>query len=250
MSETPLPLSVLELATVGSGQSTADALAPRSTVAQHRRPAGLPPALGGRAPQHAGDRQLPPAGADRPPGRGDQRDPGRLGRGDAAQPRAAGGRRAVRTAGGAAPRPDRPGHRPRARHRPAHRAGAAARPEGAVGRGLPAAARRPARPVRRRAGGGRPDRADHAPCPRAVPAAGRGCWAPAGSAPQLAGLLGLPFSFAHHFGSREHGRPRWRSTARRSAPRRCWSGRYAMVTVDTWSRGTDDEARRLRCPVS
>jgi luciferase family oxidoreductase group 1 len=34
MSETPLPLSVLELATVGSGQSTADALANTVTVAQ------------------------------------------------------------------------------------------------------------------------------------------------------------------------------------------------------------------------
>jgi luciferase family oxidoreductase group 1 len=34
MSETPLPLSVLELATVGSGQSTADALAHTVTVAQ------------------------------------------------------------------------------------------------------------------------------------------------------------------------------------------------------------------------
>jgi hypothetical protein len=34
MSETPLPLSVLELATVGSGQSTADALAGTVSVAQ------------------------------------------------------------------------------------------------------------------------------------------------------------------------------------------------------------------------
>ena len=34
MSETPLPLSVLELATVGSGQSTADALANTVAVAR------------------------------------------------------------------------------------------------------------------------------------------------------------------------------------------------------------------------
>ena len=42
----------------------------------------------------------------------------RLRRRDAAQPRAAGGRRAVRHAGGARPGPDRPRPRPRARHRP------------------------------------------------------------------------------------------------------------------------------------
>ena len=44
-----------------------------------------------------------------------EHDPGRLRRGDAAQPRAAGRRRAVRDARGAAPGPDRPRDRPRAR---------------------------------------------------------------------------------------------------------------------------------------
>ena len=45
-------------------------------------------------------------------------DPARLRRRDAAQPRAAGGRRAVRAAGGRRARPHRPRHRPRARLRP------------------------------------------------------------------------------------------------------------------------------------
>ena len=62
----------------------------------------------------------------------------RLGAGGdhAAQPRAAGHRRAVRHAGDAAPRPHRPRPRPGAGHRPEHDAGAAPRPDG--GRHVPA----------------------------------------------------------------------------------------------------------------
>ena len=59
--------------------------------------------------------------------RGHRADPGRLRRRDAAQPRAAGRRRAVRAARGRLPGPDRPRHRPRARHRPGHQLGAAPR---------------------------------------------------------------------------------------------------------------------------
>ena len=81
-----------------------------------RRPARLHPPLGRRAPQHAGRGVHEPARAHRPPGGCDRADQGRFGRRDAAQPRAARRRRAVRAAGGAAPRPHRPGDRPRARH--------------------------------------------------------------------------------------------------------------------------------------
>ena len=67
---------------------------------------------------------MPAVAATNPPvligagGRSDAADAGRLGRRDAAQPRAAGGGRAVRPARGGLPGPDRPGHRPRAGHRP------------------------------------------------------------------------------------------------------------------------------------
>ena len=62
----------------------------------------------------------------------------RLGAGgvDAAQPLAAGDRRAVRHPGHALPRPHRPGPGPGARQRPEHDAGAA--PRQRLGRGLPA----------------------------------------------------------------------------------------------------------------
>ena len=107
----------------------------------------LPALLGGRAPQHARHRQLGPGGAHRAPGPGHLDHPGGLRRGDAAQPRPAGGGRAVRHARSAAPRSHRPGHRPGAGHRPADRP----RPAATVGhtptrcarcRGLPPAARR------------------------------------------------------------------------------------------------------------
>ena len=76
---------------------------------------------------------MPAVAATNPPvliahgGGGHRADPGRLGRRDAAQPRAAGGGRAVRAARGRPSGPDRPRHRPGARHRPGHQLGAAAR---------------------------------------------------------------------------------------------------------------------------
>ncbi len=81
-----------------------------------RRGARLPPLLAGRAPQHAGGRGDQPAAAHLDGRGGHLPDPGRLGRRDAAQPRAAGRGRAVRAARGGVPRTDRPRHRPRARH--------------------------------------------------------------------------------------------------------------------------------------
>ena len=89
------------------------------------RAARLPPLLGGRAPQHARHRQLLAGGAAGPRRQRHLHDPDRLGRRHAAEPRAARGRRAVRDARGAPPRPRRPRDRPRARHRPGHGAGPA-----------------------------------------------------------------------------------------------------------------------------
>ena len=66
-----------------------------------------------------------PGRAAGPPGRQHQHHPARVGRRHAAEPRADGGRRAVRHAGRAAPGPDRPGPWPRAGQRPADRVRAA-----------------------------------------------------------------------------------------------------------------------------
>ena len=122
-----------------------------------RRGARLPALLGRRAPRDAGHRELVARGADRPPGGRHGPHPRRLGRCDVAQPPAARRRRAVRHARRAAPRPDRPRHRPRSRHGPAHRPGPAPRHGPAGRRRLPRAARRAAGLLpRRRAGRGRP----------------------------------------------------------------------------------------------
>ena len=84
------------------------------------------------------------AGAHGPPGGVDRAHPGRVRRGDAAQPRAAGRGRAVRAARGVAPGPHRPGHRPGTRAPTAATAAALRRTAEAAGRrGLPP---RPARP--------------------------------------------------------------------------------------------------------
>ena len=101
-------------------------------------PAGRAPrlhqVLGGRAPQPAWHRQLGP-GRPRGPARGGHLGhPGRLRGRDASQPPAADRGRAVRHAGGAAPRADRPRDRPRPRHRPRDGAHAAGRRRRAAGR--------------------------------------------------------------------------------------------------------------------
>ena len=75
--------------------------------------------------------------------------PGRLRRHHAPQPRSLEGGGDLPRARGAAPRPDRPGHRPGAGHRPADRVRVAAQPGSPDGGRLPAAVRR-ARRLRRR----------------------------------------------------------------------------------------------------
>ncbi len=56
-----VPLSVLELATVGDGITPTEASARGDRPGQKGRAVGLPPHLGGRAPRHAGGGQLLPA---------------------------------------------------------------------------------------------------------------------------------------------------------------------------------------------
>ena len=63
-----------------------------------------------------------------------------------------------------------------------------------------------------------------------------------GFSAQLAGLLGLPFSFAHHF-SPPTPSPRWpvyRQPA--SGPRSGWTKPYAMVAVSVICADTDERA--------
>ena len=99
--------------------------------------------LARRASQHAGHRQRGDLGGHRPCRGGNLDDPRRRGRHHAAQPRAAGDRRAVRDARRLASRPHRPRARPRAGHRHGHRKGAAAQPR-CQRRRLPAGRRRAA----------------------------------------------------------------------------------------------------------
>ena len=135
-------LSVLDLAIVGEGSSHAEALANSVDLAQTVERLGYHRHWVAEHHNMPGIASSAPAGARRDAGRGDRADPGRLRRRDAAQPRAAGRRRAVRDARGAAPRPDRPRHRPRAGHRPDHRRRPAPLGRPALRRGLPAPARR------------------------------------------------------------------------------------------------------------
>ena len=129
----------------------------RRCVADHlgarpaRRRARLHAVLGGRTPQHA-QRRVHLAGcADRPPRRAHVEHPGRLRRRDAAQPRAARHRRAVRHAREPASRAHRPRHRAGARHRSAHRSRAAALDQPETRGRLPSRLPRPDGPARRSA---------------------------------------------------------------------------------------------------
>ena len=125
----------------------------------------------------------------------DHDDPDRRRRRDAAQPRRARGGRAVRHARGAASGAHRSRPRARARHRPGHGRRAAAQPGRVRRRRVPRAAPRPVRVLRR------------ARIPQITAVPGRGyrpaVWMLGSSdfSAQVAGALGLPFSFAHHFAS-------------------------------------------------
>ena len=113
-----LPLSVLDLSPVTTAISGAQALRNSIDLGAPRRPARLHPLLGGRASQHAQHRKLGARHHDRADRGGDRAPARRLRRRDAAEPRAAAGRRALQGAGGTVPRPHRSRPRPRAGHRP------------------------------------------------------------------------------------------------------------------------------------
>ena len=170
-------------------------------------------------------------------------DPARVGRGDAAQPRAAGGGRAVRHAGGAAPGPDRPGHRPGAGHRPGDRAGAAAHHGGAVGGGLPA-------------GAGRPDRTTSAATTPGPIIATPG---PRRAARRVAARLQrfqrparraarVCRSRSRTTSARRTPCRRWRCTGRTSGRRSWLDEPYAMVAVNAVCAETDERAEWLAGP--
>ena len=117
-----------------------------------------------------------PAGADRPPRRGHV-DASALGSGGVMLPNHAPlvGRRAVRHARGAAPRPHRPRHRPRAGHRPAHRRGAARAVRGrSRADDFPEQLARAARLLRRRVAEGHPYAASPR-CPARATSPRSGC---------------------------------------------------------------------------
>ena len=135
VSDLSVPLSVLDLSLVGEGSTPARRCANsidlvrrverlgyrRYWVAEHHNMPGIASSSPAVLLAHAG--------------RGHVDDPPRLGRRDAAEPRAARRRRAVRDARGAAPRARRSRHRAGARHRPAHGPGAAPLDERLVQRG-------------------------------------------------------------------------------------------------------------------
>ena len=110
-------------------------LRPAGAAQQHRsraprRPARLHPLLGGRASQHAEHRELGARHHDRADRGGDRASARRLRRRDAAEPRAAPGRRALQGAGRPVSRP----HRSRPRPRAGHRSGDLLRAAAAAGR--------------------------------------------------------------------------------------------------------------------
>jgi hypothetical protein len=118
-----------------AGRHARRGAAPQPGAGAARRGARLHALLGRRAPQHDRHRQRGHGGGHRLPRARHVADPRRLGRHHAAQPLAAGDRRAVRHAGVAVSGPHRLRPRPRARHRPGD--GARTAPRSARRRELP-----------------------------------------------------------------------------------------------------------------
>ena len=167
--------------------------------------------------------------------------PGRLRRRDAPEPPAARHRRAVRDARGAPSGPDRPRDRPRPGHRPGHRLRASALARSG-GRRPPDPARGAARVLLR------DDPADHAPCP--APGNMPAIWLLGSSdfSARLAGELGLPFSFAHHF-MPQNTVPALEIYRRNFTPSATLDEPYAKVGVAVVCAETDEQARWLHGPA-
>ncbi len=181
-------------------------------------------------------------------------DPGRLRRRDAAEPRPAGGRRAVRAARGGVPRPDRPrasvGRRAATRS-PAGRCGTV--------RVASTTRRSTASPSTSRnviamlePGRRRPRRAAAAPTrcgrPRSRPRRRRsGCSAPPTTPRAWRPRRACPTS--SRTTSPAAARPRrWRSTATGSAVRPAWRPPTTFLTANVVVAETDEEAERLARP--
>ncbi len=243
----PGGLSVLDLAVVADGSGHRS-----GARGVHRaRPGGgisrLPPLLGGRAPQHARHRQFGDRGPDRPHRGRHDLDPGGFGRDHAAQPRPACGGRAVRHPGGAASAvasiSASDGRRAPIRS-PRWRCDAHPRPQR---RRLPPTTRRAPGLLHRRRF---PTPIRFAPSPPSPATANQPeLWllGSSGFSAQLAGLLGLPFSFAHHFsaGNTLPALDLYRSSFRPSAT---LAEPHAMVAVSVICADTDDRAQFLAGP--
>ena len=245
MSERKPKLSVLDLATVGEGSSHAEALG--NSVELARRSSGSaitgtgwPSTTTCRA-SRARRRRCSRRRSPRRP-----TDPRRLRRRDAAQPRAAGRRRAVRDARGAAPGADRPRDRTRARDRPDHRAALRRSADPLSDDDFP-------RQLVELIGFFRGEFPEGHPYNHitAVPGAGDrpAIWllGSCGYSAQLAGMLGMPFAFAHHFTPRntdaalELYRQHFRPSEQLAEP-------YAMVAVAAMCAEDDERARYLAGP--
>ena len=193
LTSTPMRLSVLDQSPISEGMTGAEALHNTLDLARLRRPARLPPLLGGRAPRHADAGQRQPRGADRPDGVRHRAHPRRQRRRDAAALQPVQGGRDVQRARRPVPRAGSTCGLGRAPgHRPAHHARPAARPPPGGARRLPPAAGRAARLPR---GRDRPrtTRSRGSPRCRDCPSArSRGCSAPRRRARSGPAQLGLP----------------------------------------------------------
>jgi len=246
MTETPLPLSVLELATVGSGQSTADALANTVTVAQ------AADRLGYRRIWVAEHHNMPAVASTNPP--------------VLIAHLAAVTERITVGSGGVM----LPNHAPLvvAEQFALLEALHPGRIDLGIGR-APGTDQHTALALRRdpkalsaedfpqnlldllglfgdeRVEGGLAER--FSATPAAVSAPRLVLLGSSGFSAQLAGQLGLPFTFAHHFGSPNTvaALTLYRDTFQPSA---VLAEPYAVVTANTLVAETDDEARRLALP--
>ena len=140
-------LSVLDLVPVTAGSTPGDALRNSLELARHAERLGYQRYWVAEHHNMTGDRQRGDLGRHRLPRRRHLDDPRRCRRHHAAQPLAAGDRRAVRHARIALPRAHRPRPRARARHRPA--GGARPAPRSGPRRQLPAGRHASCRPSSR-----------------------------------------------------------------------------------------------------
>ena len=245
-------LSVLDLVPVRTDQSTADAVAATVRLAQ------TADRLGYTRYWLAEHHNMPSVGATSPPVLiaylAAQTAQLRLGSGrrHAAQPRAAGGGRAVRPAGSRCAGPHRPGHRPGARLRPGDVAGAAWRRRGRDDRDIEnfpeylddVVALMGARGVRV------PIR-DQDYILKATPAAVSEprLWLLGSSmySAHLAAAKGLPYVFAHHFSGKgtEEALALYRS---RFVPSALAAEPVTFLTVNAAVAETRDEAEELIMP--